>query len=94
MMCLSVTLLPVPEPPTITTDSPRATSIDMSSSTFRPPSVLSTCCREIIGFVSVIVRVSQNNSFVRKKSVSRMISDALTTAAVVARPTPSAPPLV
>src|SRR5258706_13222500 len=49
MMCLSVTLLPTPDPPTMTSASPRSTSIDRSSSTFRPPSVLSTCCSEIIG---------------------------------------------
>jgi hypothetical protein len=36
----------------------------------------------------------QKRSFVRKKSLRRMISDALTTAAVVALPTPSAPPVV
>ena len=36
----------------------------------------------------------QNRTFVRKKSDSRMMSDALTTASVVERPTPSAPPLV
>ena len=36
----------------------------------------------------------QNRILVRKKSVSRMISDALTTALVVERPTPSAPPVV
>src|SRR5436305_1253964 len=54
MMCFSVTLLPAPEPPTITSASPRATSIDMSSSTFRPPSVLSTCCIEIIGVSSAM----------------------------------------
>src|SRR4051794_33308219 len=54
MMCFSVTLLPTPEPPTITSASPRATSIDISSSTFRPPSVLSTCCIEIIGVSSAM----------------------------------------
>src|SRR3954453_9858835 len=54
MMCFSVTLLPTPDPPTITSASPRSTSIDMSSSTLRPPSVLSTFCSEIIGmFVAI-----------------------------------------
>src|SRR5438067_11286345 len=58
MTCLSVTLLPTPEPPTMTSASPRSTSMDMSSSTFRPPSVLSTCCSEIIG-VSVAMSEQQ-----------------------------------
>src|SRR5205807_8830083 len=58
MTCLSVTLLPAPEPPTITSASPRSTSMDMLSSTFRPPSVLSTCCSEIIG-VSVAMSEEQ-----------------------------------
>ena len=36
----------------------------------------------------------QNITLVRKKSDRRMYRQAVTTAAVVARPTPSAPPLV
>src|SRR5438067_4334001 len=64
MMCLSVTLLPTPEPPTITSASPRSTSIDMSSSTFRPPSVFSTCCSEIIG-----VFVAMSEKELRQKEI-------------------------
>src|SRR6185503_1262448 len=35
----------------------------------------------------------RRNSFVRKKSATRIVMDAATTVAVVARPTPSAPPV-
>src|SRR4051794_39064194 len=66
MMCLSVTLLPTPEPPTMTSASPRSTSIDISSSTFRPPSVLSTCCSEIIG-----VPVAMSEEQLRQEKISQ-----------------------
>src|ERR1041385_337920 len=49
MMCFSVTLLPVPEPPTMTSDSPCWMSMDMSRSTGRPLNAFYRCCREMVG---------------------------------------------
>src|SRR5438552_14186200 len=49
MMCFSVTLFPVPDPPTITTDSPFSTSMERSRNTGRPLNDLWRCCSEIVG---------------------------------------------
>ncbi len=49
IMCLSITLLPVPEPPTTTSDSPAFTSRSIESSTTLPPNDLLTPRSEIFG---------------------------------------------
>ena len=101
MTCLSSTLLPPPDAPRIATDSPRKTSRSTPRSTGRPSNDLRRPRTAIRGgspparsaLVSVVaIAAPQNRILVRKKSESRITSELITTAEVVARPTPSAPP--
>src|SRR5581483_4903535 len=55
IMCLSVTLFPCPDPPTMTTDSPRSMSIERSRSTGLPPRDFSRWRREMIGWPSEVM---------------------------------------
>ena len=60
IMCLSSTLLPVPEPPMITTDSPSAISRSHPSSTTFEPKLLLTPRKMILAGFSggwVVIRI-------------------------------------
>ena len=91
MTCFRSTLLPVPEPPMITSDSAGTTSTFTPSSTTLEPNDLWRSWTWILTASGI---GSQNNNRVRKKSEIRIAMLATTTAAVVERPTPSAPPVV
>ena len=86
--------MPVPEPPMTTSDSPAAMSRFTPSSTTLGPKDLRRSAMRILGSAASGMGGHQNSSLVRKKSEIRMAMLATTTAAVVARPTPSAPPVV
>ena len=61
-MCLSITLLPVPEPPTTTSDSPAWTSRSMASSTTFSPNDLLTPRSEILAAGGRRLRAAERQS--------------------------------
>ena len=92
MTCFRRTLFPIPDCPTRTSDSPFATVRSSPESTVFVPKLFVTFVSFTAG--GAVLPRAQNSTFVRKKSAMRMAREPMTTAFVVERPTPSAPPVV
>ena len=90
-MHFSITDLPVPEPPMTTSEWPFGTdSVDAVQHMLRPEAL---AARRRVRCVPRPSRQSANSSEVRAKLAARIRIAEETTALVVARPTPCAPPL-